>query len=122
MLALAAWRTRREDGRRFMSRGRAPNQSLFNHKSHSRLFSENIHYGSESQARASVTFADRRWKEVDRRDRVKLIFAMNEARNRALVVSRNERLSPGERERGRQAHAVLTSWVDAHKGKASKRE
>ena len=106
----------RSDGTKYPVHGR----SLFSNPARNRTFQRDIHFGDESEARRSVTFADEYWEShPSHHDRSRLVLAMNEARNRARVGSKNERLSPEERERYREAEARLTSWIDAHKGKAS---
>jgi hypothetical protein len=105
----------RSDGSHYPVSGR----SLYDHPSRSGTYSREIHYGNQTEARESVTFANMRWDELQgrRKDRVHLLQAMNEARNRSLVESRNQRISPEERRRAAEAHKVLTAWVESHKGK-----
>lgn len=92
-------------------------RSLFHNKTREKLYQKNIHYGNEYQAESSVRFATEKWESYESRDqKVHLLRAVNEASNKALVASRNKRLSESEREQAKQAHVVLKRWVDAHKG------
>lgn len=109
----------RSDGTKYPVHGR----SLFSNPARNRTFQRDIHFGDESEARRSVTFADEYWEShPSHHDRSRLVLAMNEARNRARVGSKNERLSPEERERYREAEARLTSWIDAHKGQTERKQ
>ena len=91
-------------GRHRPIRGR----SLFNNPTRSRLYQREIRYDTVSDAKASVAFANQRWRDVgSRAGRVHLVQAMNEAANKAKVQK-------GEYS---EEHKVLRAWVNEHKGK-----
>lgn len=95
--------------------------SLYDHKPRNKSYSEHIHYRNATEAHESVTFADEKWRTAPNREsRVKLIQAMNEARNRSRAASKETRLSEGERMKFRESDKILSGWLDFHKGKADK--
>lgn len=93
-------------------------RSLYNNRTREKLYQREIHFGDKYQAEDSVDFANRKWDEYrDRGQRVHLVQAMNEARNKARVASRNPNLSESQKERSKEADRILTRWIDSHKGK-----
>lgn len=103
----------RSDGSHYPVRG-----SLYGRKPKSQLYHRQIHFGDETEARASVRFADEKWSSYHtRQERVHLLKAVNEAANRAKAESENPRLSESEKRKASSSHVILRRWVEEHKGK-----
>ena len=77
---------------------------------------EHIMIDTPDNARKSIRWLNKEWKEAKTRAKKrKLIQFANLARNRAKVMSENERISEKERREAAKVAKIYDEWLKKHK-------